>query len=72
MAMGRDNFKPTKYSSICSQHFTKICFKDCNNRVLKDHAVPSIFTFRLSLKVKLSPNIISTIKSSGMFETCSY
>uniref|UniRef100_A0A3Q4BAR6 THAP domain-containing protein 1 n=1 Tax=Mola mola TaxID=94237 RepID=A0A3Q4BAR6_MOLML len=52
-AMRRNNFKPTKYSNICSQHFTKDCFKsECNNRVLKDNAVPSLFTFNLSIKVK--------------------
>ncbi|XP_051523905.1 THAP domain-containing protein 1-like [Myxocyprinus asiaticus] len=45
-AIKRRNFKPTKYSNICSQHFTKDCFKrECNNRVLKDNAVPSLFTF---------------------------
>lgn len=51
--MRRNNFKPTKYSNICSQHFTKDCFKiECNNRVLKESAVPSLFTFNLSIKVK--------------------
>ncbi|XP_070781018.1 THAP domain-containing protein 1 [Enoplosus armatus] len=50
-AMRRNNFKPTKYSNICSQHFTKDCFKrECNNRVLKENAVPSLFTFNLSVK----------------------
>nr|XP_020456632.1 THAP domain-containing protein 1 isoform X2 [Monopterus albus] len=50
-AMRRNNFKPTKYSNICSQHFTKDCFKrECNNRVLKENAVPSLFTFNLSIK----------------------
>lgn len=50
-AMRRNNFKPTKYSNICSQHFTKDCFKrECNNRVLKDNAVPSLFTFNLNIK----------------------
>ncbi|XP_016340017.1 THAP domain-containing protein 1 isoform X2 [Sinocyclocheilus anshuiensis] len=44
-AMKRRNFKPSKYSNICSQHFTRDCFKhECNNRVLKDHAVPSLFS----------------------------
>lgn len=44
--MKRRNFKPTKYSNICSQHFTRDCFKrECNNRVLKDNAVPSLFSF---------------------------
>lgn len=52
-AMRRNNFKPTKYSSICSQHFTKDCFKrECNNRVLKENAVPSLFTFNLSIKAE--------------------
>ncbi|XP_061836696.1 THAP domain-containing protein 1 [Nerophis lumbriciformis] len=47
-AMRRNNFKPTKYSNICSQHFTKDCFKrECNNRVLKENAVPSLFNFNL-------------------------
>ncbi|XP_037547734.1 THAP domain-containing protein 1 [Nematolebias whitei] len=50
-AMRRNNFKPTKYSNICSQHFTADCFKrECNNRVLKENAVPSLFTFNLSMK----------------------
>ncbi|XP_034048702.1 THAP domain-containing protein 1 [Thalassophryne amazonica] len=50
-AMRRNNFKPTKYSNICSQHFTKDCFKrECNNRVLKENAVPSLFTFNLNVK----------------------
>ncbi|KAM3873992.1 THAP domain-containing protein 1 [Diretmus argenteus] len=45
-AMRRNNFKPTKYSNICSQHFTRDCFKrECNNRVLKENAVPSLFCF---------------------------
>lgn len=53
-AMRRNNFRPTKYSNICSQHFTKDCFKrECNNRVLKENAVPSLFTFSLNIKVKL-------------------
>nr|XP_040054077.1 THAP domain-containing protein 1 isoform X1 [Gasterosteus aculeatus aculeatus] len=52
-AMRRNNFKPTKYSNICSQHFTKDCFKrECNNRVLKENAVPSLFTFTLSVKAE--------------------
>lgn len=52
VAAMRNNFKPTKYSSICSQHFTKDCFKsECNNRVLKDNAVPSLFSFNLEIKV---------------------
>ncbi|XP_041816848.1 THAP domain-containing protein 1 [Chelmon rostratus] len=52
-AMRRNNFKPTKYSNICSQHFTKDCFKrECNNRVLKENAVPSLFTFNLNIKTE--------------------
>ncbi|XP_019745979.1 THAP domain-containing protein 1 isoform X2 [Hippocampus comes] len=50
-AMRRNNFKPTKYSNICSQHFTKECFKrECNNRVLKENAVPSLFDFNADIK----------------------
>uniref|UniRef100_A0A8D0GZC1 THAP domain-containing protein 1 n=1 Tax=Sphenodon punctatus TaxID=8508 RepID=A0A8D0GZC1_SPHPU len=45
-AVKRKNFKPTKYSSICSEHFTTDCFKrECNNKLLKDNAVPTIFCF---------------------------
>ncbi|XP_060049432.1 THAP domain-containing protein 1-like [Erinaceus europaeus] len=40
----RKNFKSTKYSSICSEHFTPDCFKrECNNKLLKENAVPTIF-----------------------------
>ncbi|KAE8632539.1 hypothetical protein XENTR_v10001571 [Xenopus tropicalis] len=43
-AVRRADFKPTKYSSICSDHFTADCFKrECNNKLLKDNAVPTIF-----------------------------
>ncbi|MCJ8748442.1 hypothetical protein PDJAM_G00164910 [Pangasius djambal] len=53
-AMKRRNFKPTKYSNICSQHFTKDCFKrECNNRVLKENAVPSLFNInKLQMKAE--------------------
>ncbi|KAF3702375.1 THAP domain-containing protein 1 [Channa argus] len=52
-AMRRNNFKPTKYSNICSQHFTKDCFKrECNNRVLKENAVPSLFRLNLNIKAE--------------------
>ncbi|KAJ1205414.1 hypothetical protein NDU88_000849 [Pleurodeles waltl] len=45
-AVRRNNFKPTKYSSICSEHFTPDCFKrECNNKLLNDNAVPTIFSF---------------------------
>ncbi|TNN38403.1 THAP domain-containing protein 1 [Liparis tanakae] len=43
--MRRSNFQPTKYSNICSQHFSRDSFKRaCNNRVLKENAVPSLFS----------------------------
>ncbi|XP_077088300.1 THAP domain-containing protein 1 isoform X2 [Siphateles boraxobius] len=61
-AMKRRNFKPTKYSNICSQHFSRDCFKrQCNNRVLKDNAVPSLFSFSKlqapSLEDSFSPDL---------------
>ncbi|XP_054879778.1 THAP domain-containing protein 1-like [Poeciliopsis prolifica] len=60
-AMRRSNFKPTKYSNICSQHFTQDCFKrECNNRVLKDNAVPSLFGFSLSMKSESLENPFSS------------
>lgn len=53
-AVRRKNFKPTKYSSICSEHFTPDCFKrECNNKLLKDNAVPTIFC-HTELNVKVS------------------
>ncbi|KAK7895762.1 hypothetical protein WMY93_021087 [Mugilogobius chulae] len=52
-AMRRDNFRPTKYSSLCSQHFTQDSFKkECNNRVLKENAVPSVFSSCLHTKAE--------------------
>lgn len=70
--MRRNNFKPTKYSNICSQHFTKDCFKsECNNRVLKDNAVPSLFTFNLNIKVSISIHLqawkLLTLRASVEF-----
>lgn len=66
--MRRNNFKPTKYSNICSQHFTKDCFKsECNNRVLKENAVPSLFTFNLTIKVK-QHRTCSSIHSPHAFD----
>ncbi|XP_032425466.1 THAP domain-containing protein 1 isoform X1 [Xiphophorus hellerii] len=60
-AMRRSNFKPTKYSNICSQHFSQDCFKrECNNRVLKDNAVPSLFGFGLSMKSESLENPFSS------------
>ncbi|XP_051956799.1 THAP domain-containing protein 1 [Xyrauchen texanus] len=61
-AIKRRNFKPTKYSNICSQHFPKDCFKrECNNRVLKDNAVPSLFSQlqmeEESLESEVSPHL---------------
>uniref|UniRef100_A0A4W6F6R9 THAP domain-containing protein 1 n=1 Tax=Lates calcarifer TaxID=8187 RepID=A0A4W6F6R9_LATCA len=72
-AMRRNNFKPTKYSNICSQHFTKDCFKrECNNRVLKENAVPSLFTFSLSIKVKqLRSTVPSKTIPTKILNSCS-
>ncbi|XP_043925880.1 peroxynitrite isomerase THAP4-like [Protopterus annectens] len=48
-AVRRDNWVPSRYSFLCSEHFTKDCFakrqKD-QNRLLKPTAVPSIFHFK--------------------------
>ncbi|XP_043920230.1 THAP domain-containing protein 1 isoform X2 [Protopterus annectens] len=52
-AVRRKNFKPTKYSSICSDHFTPDCFKrECNNKLLKENAVPTVFQFTKSRSSK--------------------
>ncbi|XP_054468434.1 peroxynitrite isomerase THAP4-like isoform X2 [Anoplopoma fimbria] len=61
-AMRRNNFKPTKYSNICSQHFTKDCFKkECNNRVLKENAVPSLFTSNHNIKASINRGCTWTV-----------
>ncbi|TSL28299.1 THAP domain-containing protein 1 [Bagarius yarrelli] len=71
-AMKRRNFKPTKYSNICSQHFTKDCFKrECNNRVLKESAVPSLFHFnKLQMKTPegaISPGLSFSLPPSDTY-----
>lgn len=45
-AIQRDNWTPTKYSFLCSEHFTKDSFSkrlEDQHRLLKPTAVPSIF-----------------------------
>uniref|UniRef100_A0A8D0B8S2 THAP domain containing 4 n=1 Tax=Salvator merianae TaxID=96440 RepID=A0A8D0B8S2_SALMN len=45
-AVQRDNWIPTKYSFLCSEHFTKDSFskrKEDQHRLLKPTAVPTIF-----------------------------
>lgn len=45
-AVQRDNWTPTKYSFLCSEHFTKDSFSkrlEDQHRLLKPTAVPSIF-----------------------------
>ncbi|NWR75449.1 THAP1 protein, partial [Centropus unirufus] len=56
-AVKRKNFKPTKYSSICSEHFTPDCFKrECNNKLLKENAVPTIFCYTEPIE-KVNPKL---------------
>uniref|UniRef100_A0A8C0J9B0 THAP-type domain-containing protein n=1 Tax=Chelonoidis abingdonii TaxID=106734 RepID=A0A8C0J9B0_CHEAB len=45
-AVQRDNWTPTKYSFLCSEHFTKDSFSkrlEDQHRLLKPTAVPTIF-----------------------------
>ncbi|XP_074859782.1 peroxynitrite isomerase THAP4 isoform X2 [Carettochelys insculpta] len=47
-AVQRDNWTPTKYSFLCSEHFTKDSFSkrlEDQHRLLKPTAVPTIFQF---------------------------
>ncbi|XP_075793280.1 peroxynitrite isomerase THAP4 isoform X1 [Pelodiscus sinensis] len=47
-AVQRDNWTPTKYSFLCSEHFTKESFSkrlEDQHRLLKPTAVPTIFPF---------------------------
>ena len=47
--MRRDKWAPTKYSRICSRHFSEDSYRtdrsDLERRILKKDAVPSIFNF---------------------------
>uniref|UniRef100_A0A8C5WB55 THAP domain-containing protein 1 n=1 Tax=Leptobrachium leishanense TaxID=445787 RepID=A0A8C5WB55_9ANUR len=76
-AVRRVNFKPTKYSSICSDHFTPDCFKrECNNKLLKDNAVPTLFSFteikaknensELEMKAEMKPVAPETDPAIGL------
>lgn len=47
-AVGRTDWKPTKFSFLCSAHFTKDCFQkrhEDQHQRLKVNAIPSIFHF---------------------------
>ena len=54
IATKRENFVPTKNSSLCSQHFVKENYNYCdaNKPRLKANAVPSVFAFPERLQVK--------------------
>ncbi|GFS79331.1 THAP domain-containing protein 3 [Nephila pilipes] len=44
----RDNFQPSPYSKICSDHFDESCFEYqpfTNRRQLKPGSIPTIFVF---------------------------
>ncbi|GFS51535.1 THAP domain-containing protein 3 [Nephila pilipes] len=44
----RDNFQPSPYSKICSDHFDEICLEYqpfTNRRQLKPGSIPTIFVF---------------------------
>lgn len=39
-----DNWRPTQYTRICSEHFEESCFREgYERRILHSHAVPTIF-----------------------------
>ncbi|XP_049769899.1 THAP domain-containing protein 2-like isoform X2 [Schistocerca cancellata] len=55
LALKRKNFKATKYTKICSKHFSSDCFETVafgSGRKLKRDAVPSIFYCPLHLASK--------------------
>ncbi|XP_076055196.1 THAP domain-containing protein 3-like [Oratosquilla oratoria] len=66
-----ENWKPTKNSKICSEHFTEDCFDRTGQTVrLKLHAVPTIFNFPKHLQ-KVSVN--SKLDLMGlMMGTCKW
>jgi len=46
LAVRRQNWKPTKHSVLCSEHFESSCFRFyANQKRLKEDAVPSVFKF---------------------------
>ncbi|KAK7476706.1 hypothetical protein BaRGS_00032043 [Batillaria attramentaria] len=46
VALRRENFKPSEYSRICSDHFEEACFDRTGQTIrLRDTAVPTIFNF---------------------------
>ncbi|KAM4809364.1 THAP domain-containing protein 1 [Rhinophrynus dorsalis] len=67
-AVRRVDFKPTKYSSICSDHFTPDCFKrESNNKLLKDNAVPTLFCYN-DAKESRSKNGKAAVKKEQLNE----
>ncbi len=46
--MKREDFQPSKWSTICSEHFEEECFINKPfYRILKDNSIPTIFTTNL-------------------------
>ncbi|RXG61821.1 THAP domain-containing protein 1 [Armadillidium vulgare] len=55
MKMKRGNFRPSKFSKLCSDHFTPDCIRPkigFGKPTLKPNAFPTIFNFSTSLKTK--------------------
>lgn len=55
-AIRRENWIPSKYSRLCSEHFLQTDYSQnpgCTAKVLKPDAVPTIFSFPKHLMKKL-------------------
>ncbi|GFU48802.1 GRB10-interacting GYF protein 2 [Nephila pilipes] len=66
----RDNFQPSPYSKICSDHFDESCFEYqpfTNRRQLKPGSIPTIFVFS---KATSSRRVLDRCLPTTSTETC--
>ncbi|XP_076033984.1 THAP domain-containing protein 1-like isoform X1 [Oratosquilla oratoria] len=66
----RDNYKPSKYAVLCSNHFEEHCFDRTGQTVrLRDNAVPTLFKFPAQLVKPVSkrrkPPVNRSLEGTG-------
>ncbi|GFT52763.1 THAP domain-containing protein 3 [Nephila pilipes] len=72
--MRRDNFRPTPYSKICSDHFDESCFEYqpfTNRRQLKPGSIPTIFVFSNATSRRIEERCQSTTSTVTYGESTS-
>lgn len=73
-AVKRENWNPTKYSKLCSDHFTSEDYLDrpiSNIALLKPDAVPSIFNFPKHLtRINTKPRRIIVPPAASSTSSC--